>query len=206
VRTKRPLAAALLLAASASLSCGGGGGEDSPLWTDTYASLASFDGFITWPGVVTAGGEAVAIGDDADDAWTYGCYRFVHPGLPSGARVWAAALRVYQFAVVGSPYPTLGGVHVAHVDLGFGLDAGDMTGALAADVGVISTDATLGYKDLDVTAQVKADLAAGRKSSDFRLTFYLGTDGDSAPDLARFTDAEDLQGIGHPPELVVTWN
>jgi len=205
----RPIVVVSLLAlAMACLSsCGGGGGDASaPERTTTFSSLASFDGYIIWPGSISAAGAAVDLGDTFDNSWTWGFYRFEHASLPFGATVIGASLRVYQFQVTGTPYSDLSHVYVDHVDLGSGLDASDMAStALTSDVGTISVDATLGYKTLDVTAQVKADLSAARITSDFRLAFWSGTNANDAPDFARFTDAEDLQGIGSPPELVVTW-
>jgi hypothetical protein len=67
---------------------------------------------------------------------------------------------------------------------------------------MLSTDATLGPKSLDVTAQVAADIAAGRTRSSFRLRFQT-----VVPDLTsgRIASSGDAEGTyrSTSPTLVV---
>ncbi len=115
-------------------------------------------------------------------------------------------LRMHQSAVIGAPYATLGSVIVDHVDIGLTLDAADFgAAALQAGVGLLSSDATVGPKSLDVTSQVLADIAAARPRSGFRLRFPVASDADAADDFAQFNDGEDSFGNGLLPFLIVSY-
>jgi hypothetical protein len=110
-----------------------------------------------------------------------------------------------QAAVTGLPY-ALGNVLVDHVDIGAALDATDYAAvALLANVGTLSTDAVLTVKFLDVKAEVLADIAAARTTSDFRLRFPATTDGDGLIDSVHFEDMENNIGTGAYPELVIVY-
>jgi hypothetical protein len=58
------------------------------------------------------------------------------------------------------------------VDIGDFLDAGDYDTPILSLLGTISNSETSGWKSIDATAQVQADLAAFRGRSQFRLQFY----------------------------------
>lgn len=102
--------------------------------------------------------------------------------LPEGATITSAVLRVYQYNVAGDPYDKLGKVLVEHVSYD-SLEQGEsgetaqakytmepLDNTIPADA-FLSTDATIGYKTLDVTAAVQADQGASRTRAQFRLRF-----------------------------------
>jgi hypothetical protein len=86
----------------------------------------------------------------------------------------------------------LGNVIVDHLDYGTSLDGSDYNlAALLANAGTLSTDATIQYKTLDVTALVQADRSASRPRSQFRLRFSIrDSDNNGVDDFAAFGDAE----------------
>ena len=131
--------------------------------------------------------------------------------IPSDARVLRAELRIYQAAVTGDPYGKLGNVVVDHVDyIGrAGIDSYDGQN-LCPDVGVISTNAVLETKTLDVTNQVQEDLAFGATWSQFRLRFWRPSIlllPDHENDCVYFSDAETSwpRAYGEPPMLYVEY-
>lgn len=185
-------------------ACGGGGGGDGNR-TLSIPSDPTADGFVTDTAFVDINNE-VSVGD-TDGTFgnvSRGFYRFPLSGIPAGATLLSAELRIFQFEVVGTPYITHGGVIVAHVNLGAALDATDFAAAaLQPGFGTISTDATLEYKALTVTQLVESDIAAARATSDFRLRFSLNSDADGGDDYASFND-----GMSAPdtiPVLLVTY-
>jgi hypothetical protein len=198
MKTRAPATLAWLLLAGLA-GCGGGGGG---LATSSQSLPAVLDGFVTDDGFVdTATSSAIAVGDTDGtfDNHARGFVRFDRSNLPPGATIVSATLRLHQSAVVGSPYATHGDVVVDHVDVGTSLDAGDF-GALPLipALGVLSDDAGIESKDVDVTAAVLADVLAGRITSDFRLYFPLASDSDGAEDYVQFNDVEDHFGDDVP--------
>ncbi len=197
--------AVVLVSALPLLSGCGGGGTGSV--TFTIASTASVDGFVTNTAFVDTGTPISA--GDTDGSFgnvARGFVQFDRSGIPAGATVLSAVLRLHQSAVFGVPYASLGNVVVDHVVIGLSLDAADFGASpLQADVGVLSSNAVVGLKSLDVTAQVVADVAAARSSSDFRLRFPLGSDANALDDYAQFNDGEDSFGNGILPLLVVRY-
>ena len=77
--------------------------------------------------------------------------------------------------------------------------------AILTNFGILSSDATLGYKSLDVTGRVVADVAAARLNSDFRLHTLIFTDSDSFEDSSHWDDGEDSFASGNVPQLFVTY-
>ena len=77
--------------------------------------------------------------------------------------------------------------------------------ARAAAAGVLS-DATLGTKALDVTAQVSADVVARRAQSDVRFKFSSATTVtvDGLSDSALFSEAGSTPGAPNAPQILVT--
>jgi hypothetical protein len=191
--------------------CGGmGGPEDGPPAASAFVALTSsadVDGYVTSAGDVSTGSViGIPLGDNSFNDVARGFLRFHLAGIPAGSTVLSAVLRVHQGDVTGLPYATLGSLRVDHLDLGAGLDAGDdAAAALTSNIGAISVDSGIELKSIDVTAQVAADLAAGRTTSDYRLRFLFGTDFDGASDYVQVNDAEDHLGSGSVPLLLVTF-
>lgn len=198
------LAAALLLIPA----CGGGGGGSSPVGALDIRRLTTVGADDAWMDDRGGGrlNNRVGVGDEDDDPRTRPTrllYRFRLDTLPAGEIV-DAVLRVHQEEVRGDPYNSLGELRVAHVEFGIDLNPDDFFASIITDLGVISRDPTLGPKELDVTAALRAARAAGKSYVDLRLEWTLRTsDGDGNPDIAYFSFAEDFQQTGEVPELFV---
>lgn len=191
--------------ALALIGCGGSGSDGIDL---TITSVATFDGFVTNTGFSdTFSASAIAAGD-TDGSFmnvSRGLVRFDRSTLPPGVTIQRAVLKMNQAAVAGAPYASLGDLVVDHVDLGAAVEATDFGGGLlTAQIGTLSTNATLGVKTVDVTDAVRADASAARPTSDFRLYFTVGTNANAADDFVTFNDAENHLG-GTVPVLVVTY-
>jgi hypothetical protein len=78
------------------------------------------------------------------------------------------------------------------------VDKGDYSASALDALGSLSSDADLEYKSLDVTAAVLADIAAGRTSSDFRVSF---TGGSGDPTSVGFDGPADP----NPPQFLVVY-
>jgi hypothetical protein len=181
----------------------GGGGPDV---TVDLPSTASLDGWVRSDGNLAATGNPIT-GDIDAAAPGLGYrqfYSFDLSGLPSGATIVGATLSLYQAGSTGAPYAELGNVVVEHVDYGDMLDPTDYaTTPLGGTAATLSTNATVGYKTVDVTARVAADVAAARSRSQFRLRFStLDSNNDGGSDFAQFNDAE---AAANRPVLSVTY-
>jgi len=133
-------------------------------------------------------------------------YSFELTGIPSSVSVQSATLRLYQANVAGSPYGIgLGSVIVDHMDYGTSLGSVDYNAAaLIANIGTLSTDASLGYKTLSVTTNVASDILS-RSRSQYRLRFSDENSINFDNDYVQFTDAEDsCCAANQPPQLVIT--
>ncbi len=196
-------------------ACGGGGGEGAAAsgpGASTIVSNAAQDGYLTAIDTTTSPQRNVVNGIGVGDNDRFARRRSVRGfvsfdlgGLPPGARITSATLRVYQTSTVGSPYTKLGDIRADHVDYGGALDYGEFTTPFlgSSTVGVISRDASLGWKELDVTDRVIADLEAGRTRSQYRLRFLPLYSGDATNDWALFEDGEMSQGTSNAPLLAV---
>ena len=69
----------------------------------------------------------------------------------------------------------------------------------------MSLDPILEQKGVDVLAEVLADIAALRTTSEFRLRFPMGTNSDSGTDRAHFNTPDDQAGNGLVPVLVIRY-
>lgn len=186
------------------LNSGGGG----PEITVNLLSTAALDGYVRSDGTSVPTGSSPITGDLDAGAPGMGYrqfYSFDLSSLPAGSSVTSATLRLYQASVAGSPYVDLGNVIVDHVDYGAALAGAAYNAvALASNVGVLSSDATIAYKTLVVTARVQADVAAARTRAQFRVRFSnVDSNNDAGSDFALFTDAEFLGAS--VPMLVVKY-
>jgi hypothetical protein len=201
----------VLLPALLLTSCGGGGpGNPRVPVTVVIASTPARDGYIRSDGAVNPGpGLFVGDGETLLPGLSIRAvvgFDLLGAGIPPGATIQSARLSVQQVVVEGTPYGDLGNVLVDHVAMGAAIDAGDSSGnTLLAAIGVLSTDALLVVKSLEVGAQVQADLQAGRAISDFRLRFASDTDADGFNDHVAFVDTENFLSLGQPPLLKVTY-
>lgn len=181
-------------------------------------STASLDGLVRFDGAVSvaeADGiiEAPRTGDTEvfpGPAIIYRqFYSFEWMGIPSSVSLQSATLRLYQANVEGTPYGigSLGSVTVDHVNYGTTLDSADYNAvALTANIGTLSTEMSLAYKTLNVTASVASDIQASRSRSQYRLGFSGENNTDfTDDDYVQFTDAEDsCCAVNKPPQMVIT--
>lgn len=127
--------------------------------------------------------------------------------LPAGASVTEATLRLYQTETVGSPYSVGGALRIDHLTYGDSLDDSDYSlAALLSSFATLTNNSTVEWKDADVTQAVKNDVANGRSQSQFRIHFTTenkggGTEGD----FAYFESAENDEGTGNTPQLIVEY-
>lgn len=127
--------------------------------------------------------------------------------IPSGAIIEKARLRLYQNSIEGDPYGAGGNLEVDHVNYGGTLDnsAYNMA-ALSSSFGVLTSNAVIEWKDLDVTDMLKNDIANNRSYSQYRLHFATESVGGTTGDFAYFESAENSFGTGNTPQLVVTYH
>lgn len=183
----------------------------TPSTTVTLNSTASLDGWVQSDGVANANAGGPLVGDFEQFSPGVGYrqfYSFDISTIPAGAHIVSATLRLYQAVVVGSPYVNLGNLIVDRVDIGAALDGVDFNAApLTANLGTLSTNATIEYKTLDVSTAVQADLGASRSKSQFRIRFSLRDfNNDGLRDLVQLTEAEDsCCHVSKPPELVIEY-
>jgi len=185
----------------------GGGPGTGPEMTVNLLSTGALDGWVRSDGNSGATGGPAITGDLDAGAPALGyrqLYSFDLTPVPAGSVVTSATLQLYQAAVGGTPYVDLGNVIVDHVDYGAALNAAAYSvTALASNVGVLSSDVTIGSKTLVVTARVQADVAAARTRAQFRVRFSnFDSNNDAGSDYAQFTDAEFFSNV---PVLVVKY-
>jgi hypothetical protein len=119
-------------------------------------------------------------------------------------RVEHASLRLYQGSISGTPYDNGDVVVVDEMAYGPELDTGDYDlAALDEEIGVLSTDATVGLRTLDVTAAVQNAIASGRPNAEFRIRFR----NDAAMGRAIFDGPKDFDGNPgvNPPRLLIRY-
>ena len=195
------LSAALFLLAA----CGGGDGAEAttpPIAPTAVVvpSVVSYELAATRDGpdgAITAPVDYAQfnyVGDFAGDLIVRSFFRFDTSFIPDGATIVSATLWMHQSEVLGTPYGAdgLGELLVDHVRLGTAVDAGDFgdAGVMHLGFGALVTDPVPGWKSLDVTNQVQADVDASRPSTDFRLRFTLMTDLDDQADLVGLANSD----------------
>ena len=176
--------------------------------TFTITATASLDGYVSNSGSVITASGAPLTGDR--DAILAGLafrqfYSFDLSQLPVNADIDTATLRLYQAAVDGTPYISLGNVIVDHVNYGNNLTGNDYNNlAITSNIGVLSTTGVIEYKSLAVTTAVRNDLSVGRTRSQFRLRMSIqDADTDGTSDSVSFSDAEQSCCLGQPPQLLI---
>jgi hypothetical protein len=146
------------------------------------------------------------VGDTSTDLGMRAGLRFgLFPAVPTGAVVTSAYLHLQQAATVGTPFGTLGTVVVDRVDFGVALTAADYAPTvLGSAVATASMSASVGVREIDVTAAVAADVAAGALSSDFLLRF-TGANPNGIQEYVTFEDSENSLGTADVPKLVIVY-
>jgi Bacterial Ig-like domain len=186
--------------------------------TRTLSSVAALDGYIEGDGDVKATDTAILVGDGSfpNNAQIKGFLSFsltilAQDGLTNPERITSAKLRIFQpIDFIGSPYTDLqlGGRHLlaAHIVYGPTLNFVDFNSAILHNLGEISRDDAIEYKQSDTALEsVRNDWAERTRRDDrsqFMLFFPLSTNGDDFMDTALFNSREEGS---NPPQLEITY-
>ncbi len=180
----------------------------APIYAQTTVTLTSeapLDGSWRNDNANTVSYMYFYVGDEDTNNFNRGFVSFDLSTIPSGANIISATLRIFQRSVEGTPYTDLGNLIVDHVDFGDILDSTDFNiTPLQANIGILSTNSTIEWKELNVTTAVKDDLSNGRIHSQFRLRFPNDTDNDQSSDYVTFW-ASDYSDPTYHPQLVITY-
>lgn len=127
--------------------------------------------------------------------------------MPKNATIQEAILRLYQAKIVGSPYSEGGKLKVDHLTYGDTLDSKDYAmAALTSGFVTLSTNAKVEWKEADVTARLKDDIANARSLSQFRIHFETeNVGGNATGDFAYFESVDNSEGTGNIPQLVIKY-
>jgi hypothetical protein len=169
----------------------------------TITSTATLDG---WRASNGGGNNTwyIQIGRNAT-LYERGFVSFDISSIPSGKTIDEVTLRLYQKEVEGTPYSSLGSLIVDHLDYGDSLGSEDLSaGAITSNIGTLTSNASIEWKDLIVTNALKADISASRTRSQFRLRF--STEATGADAWARFESGDNYMGTGNLPQLVVKYH
>jgi len=171
--------------------------------TMTITSTATLDG---WRASNNGGNNTwyIQIGRNAT-LTERGFVSFDISSIPAGKTIEQATLRLYQGEIVGTPYGSGGNLIVDSLDYGDSLGNEDLNAAaISSNIGTLSPNAVVEWKDLIITNALKADITAGRTRSQYRLRFT--TEGTGADAWARFESADNYMGTGNLPQLVVKYH
>lgn len=172
----------------------------------TINSDANLDGFRSSNG---GGNDSVDIRAGRNtNLVTRGFVTFDLSSLPAGAKVQKATLKLYQTKTIGSPYSVGGNLKLDHLTYGDSLGNEDYaSAALLSSFATLTDSSTNEWKDIVVTQAVKNDTDNARSTSQFRIHFTTEVKGgDVTGDFAYFESAENTEGTGNIPELVVEYN
>ena len=173
--------------------------------TKTFDSSDTIDGFRS----SNAGGNSgldIRTGRNVN-LITRGFASFGIGDIPDGATIEKAVLRLYQANIIGNPYGAGIRVMVDHLDYGDTLEHADYAApSISASFATLSTNANLEWKEVDVTDAVRNDMENNRERSQFRTHLAVeNIGGDVQGDFAYFESADNSQGTGNTPKLVVTY-
>lgn len=173
--------------------------------TMTLSATASLDGFRSSNG---GGNDGLDIRAGRNvNLVTRGFVSFDITGIPASATITEATLRLYQTKTIGNPYGVGGNLKVDHLDYGTSLDDPDYgTASLISNFATVTTNASVEWKDVVATDQFKNDRSASRTRSQFRIHFTSEvTGGDVTGDFAYYESANNSEGTGNTPQLVVKY-
>ena len=173
--------------------------------TMTLSATASLDGFRSSNG---GGNDGLDIRAGRNvNLVTRGFVSFDLSGIPASATITEATLRLYQTKTIGNPYGVGGNLKVDHLDYGTSLDDPDYgASSLISNYATLTTNASVEWKDVISTDQVKGDRSASRTRSQFRIHFTTEvTGGDVTGDFAYYESANNSEGTGNTPQLVIKY-
>jgi len=146
------------------------------------------------------------VGSPSYELVSRGFVSFDIPSSLNGKTIEKVTLRMYQRSVTGTPYGTSNNLIVDHIDYGNSLEAADYDKSpIASDIGALSPNAVVQWKDLDVTSSFNNDLTNSRSRSQYRIRFATETDGDGSEDFTYFDSANPGYST-NTPQLVVKYH
>jgi hypothetical protein len=204
---------ALVVAACGGSGGGGPGGGPAPVpVTVNITSTPTLDGSVfsdgrVFPDIYPQPGHG-----PTGTLLQRGIYHFSLAGVPAGAQVESATIRLEQFIATTAPdaYVEMGPLLADHIDMNGlaalipGLFAGN---TLTSGFMTVATNRNPTLFNLDVTARVAADVAAGRDSSAYRLRFTNEAGAVAGNNASTFfTDGEPHNQLATVPTLVITYH
>jgi hypothetical protein len=157
------------------------------------APIDALTGLVTTNSINASG---IYAGDTQYDIQQVSMYSFALPNLPAGAELTRAGFSSDQTYVGGSPYgvlPGLGEIHLMDVEFDTQFDAPDAVAI--ADLGILSDDADVETKTLDVTEAVLDDYDADLANTQFRIQFPVATNGNLILDRSTFSKSATALNI-----------
>ena len=138
---------------------------------------------------------------------TRGYVSFDLTELPQGLNVIEAKLKMYQARTIGAPYSNLGNLLIDQLTYGDILDSSDYaSAALLSSFAMLSKTTKNDWKEADVSIAIKDDLANARARAQFRIHFEEEVKGgDVSGDFAYFESAENSEGTGNTPQLLIKY-
>lgn len=173
--------------------------------TMNLSATASLDGFRSSNG---GGNDGLDIRAGRNvNLVTRGFVSFDLSGIPASATITETTLRLYQTKTIGNPYGVGGNLKVDHLDYGTSLDDPDYgASSLISNYATLTTNASVEWKDVAATDQIKSDRSASRTRSQFRIHFTSEvTGGDVTGDFAYYESANNSEGTGNTPQLVIKY-
>jgi hypothetical protein len=153
-----------------------------PIVFDRTGTLTS-DGF--FGSVVN--NSVVQIGDGADNKAARGFVSVNLSSIPTGANVTSAVLRFSASSDFGNPFGDFVTLTVDHVNVVTEINTtafdGNVLTKNIAPFPALPADGTVQTRELDITAELKADLAAGRPISSYRFEFKNAPTQDGQADV-----------------------
>lgn len=206
--------AAVCLLAVLLVACPSPAGTN--LKTATLYSQSTLDGTVTWMGgtdyYLSFAGESSYIGEDNEGA-ERGCARMIVSfdlsGLPAGAEVQSASLRLYQNDIsTGDSYGALDQVLVSNVDYIDTTPAAELFGTRTTgyDIGIGPLSASFvpnTWHEIDVTDSAVAEFTERQTGRlQYRIQHEYENNTDAQEDFDGWTTGD---GPANGPELVIVY-
>lgn len=212
--------------ASANITVSAGGvhtvdlvlSPDVQVQTISLRSLAGHDGWVREKksgagigGSLNASSKLLTIGESAAARQYKGIVSFDTSGLPDGAVVQKATLKLTAASTTGSPWNTLGALGMAVKSGYFGgteaLGADDLTAAADVESAGTFAAAPAGKNSILTAELASSALASINKTgiTQLRLAFTQPKDSDKAADCVRIYSGNCKKPVEYQPELVVEY-
>ena len=128
-------------------------------------------------------------------------------GVPAGANITKATLRVYQVGAAGEPFVGNNLIVLDNLDFGGTLDAQDyQLRAESSGFATLSENADTEWKEVDITDVFMENHQMGLTRSQYRLRSSNETGGvtDQA-ELVTFESANNSSGTGYTPVVIIEY-